>query len=67
MSETKAAYITTKAGRVHKAVLQDDRVLTDEACNLDDAEGRTVSFELPEHAEPGTLCGRCFAEREGEP
>lgn len=54
-------YVRTKAGRIHKAALVDDRPFTDEACNLDDAPGtEEVLTAVPEDTEHTALCGRCF-------
>ena len=56
-----AIYVRTKAGRIHKAAVIDDHVLTDEACNLDDAPGtEEVLTRLPEEADTEAYCDRCF-------
>lgn len=59
------AFIRTKAGRVHKAVLVAGVRFVQEACNLDDAPGEetVITFADLESAEPGDLCGRCFPPR----
>lgn len=55
-------YVVTKAGRIHRGAVVGDQVLTDEACNLDDAEARTIWTELPEFASDATMCDRCLGE-----
>lgn len=63
MIEPQGVYVVTRAGRIHRAAIVNDRTLTDEACNLDDAAGDlTVATELPESASPETCCDRCFPE-----
>ena len=54
-------YLRTKAGQLHKGVIDADRVLTDERCNLDDSPGaEEVMTALPEDAEPEAFCAWCF-------
>lgn len=68
MSESTMAevYVRTKAGRIHRAVVLNDRGLTAEGCNLDDAPGEEelVDASVVEAADPGVLCRQasCFPE-----
>lgn len=58
-------YLRTAGGRIHKAVLLDDRPLVGESCNLDDAPGtEEVLAAIPEETEPESFCGHCFGEDE---
>jgi hypothetical protein len=60
-------YLRTDRGRMHRATVVGDQVQTAEACNLDDAAGRTVITSLAE-VELGALCERCFPpSRKPEP
>jgi hypothetical protein len=61
MSAADVIYVRTKAGRIHKAALVNDRPFTDEACNLDEAPGaEEVLTQIPEDVEFHRLCQRCF-------
>lgn len=63
---TEVLYVRTKAGRIHNAAVVHDRVLTDEACNLDDAAGELeVLTALPVDVDEAALCDRCFKRPEG--
>jgi hypothetical protein len=65
VSAAQPVYVRTKAGRVHQAAVVNDRVLVDEACNLDQAPGpEEVLTQLPEDLEPEAFCRRCFPPRE---
>lgn len=56
-------YVRTRSGRIHRAAIVHDRVLVDEACNLDDAPGEEeVLTAIPEAADEAAFCGRCFAD-----
>lgn len=60
-------FLRTSKGRLHKGVVRDDRVLTDEACNLDDADGpETILTEIPEDADEAAYCSRCFPRPEDQ-
>lgn len=54
------AYVITAKGRIHKAAIVGDQVLTDERCNLDEAGDRTIAFDLPESASDETCCDLCL-------
>jgi hypothetical protein len=62
MTDPRAVFVRTKAGRIHKAVRLDGRLLTDEGDNLDDAPGEEVevTFTDLERADPRDLCQRCW-------
>lgn len=67
MNAASVTYVRTKAGRIHKVAIVSDRVLVDEACNLDDAPGtEEVLTRLPVDAAEDAFCGRCFPRPEGE-
>jgi hypothetical protein len=61
--------LRTAAGRYHEGYQRRGRLLTDEACNLDESPAEVVIGSL-EDAEPDALCERCFPrspEIEGAP
>jgi hypothetical protein len=52
-------YVRTQSGTVHRAVETDGQFLTDERCNLDDAEKPLEVFEA-DPPESEDWCQRCF-------
>lgn len=49
-----------KEGKYHRGTISHDRLLTDEACNLDDAASRSYSTVIPDGTPAAMLCERCF-------
>lgn len=52
--------VVTDAGEYHAGVMRDGRLLTDEACNLDDATGRRVVDAIPDGTPAVHVCRRCY-------
>lgn len=69
MSATHEIFLRDRSsGRIHAAARRGDRVLTDEADNLDAAGDRDeVDADVVANAEPGDLCERCFPKPSTEP
>lgn len=65
--EDRPVTVVTDAGEYHAGVMRGDRLLTDEACNLDDAEGRRIAEDgIPDGTPLAHVCRRCFPVTDAE-
>lgn len=67
MTESTVVTRDRSSGMVHLRVRRGKQLLSDEACNLDDAGEFDILAEIP--TDDANLCARCFPDTdfEGEP